>query len=63
MKLADIFKTLALGLTLLLAGCASPPQEAPRDEGVQDINPGERSVITAPSRESPAQDRLGERNI
>lgn len=61
MKLSDIFKTFALGL--MLTACASPPQEAPRDEGVQDINPGERSVITAPAREAPAQDTLGERNI
>lgn len=63
MNLVDICKSLVLGLSLALAACASAPQEAPRDEGVQDINPGERSVITAPSREAPAQDALGERNI
>lgn len=63
MKLGGICKLLGLGLILVLTACAAPQPETPEEPGVEDINPGERSVITAPGRQSPAQDRLGERNI
>lgn len=63
MKYSRFFKNLFLALPLfgLLAACGA--SQAPQsDPGVEDIAPGQKSVITAPERQ-PARDRLEERNI
>lgn len=47
---------------LLLAACASQPQPA-REPGVEDINPGEQSVITSPQPSQGNQTGISEKSI
>lgn len=60
----QILKKTALWipLALVLAGCAAPEQKA-QDPGVEDLNPGDRTVIEAPSRQQPNAGGVSERNI
>lgn len=53
---------LCLPLLILLAGCATQEAE-PAEPGVEDLAPGEKTVITAPSRQSGNQSGVAERNI
>ena len=49
-----------LGLIFLLA-CGGPTQR--EDPGVQDIKPGEKSIIQPPEKSDPLPNRIQERNI
>lgn len=50
----------ALGLLFLLA-CGGPTQR--QEPGVQDIKPGEKSVIQPPVKSEPLPNRIQERTI
>lgn len=47
----------ALAAAACLCACASAEAPAPQPrDGVEDLKPGDRSMIQAPSRSAPAQD-------
>lgn len=53
---------LFVPLLLILAGCATAEQ--PKHEpGVEDLNPGDKTVIEVPARQPAAQDGVSEKNI
>lgn len=66
MKTVKMLKNccLVLPLVFVLTGCGAPAQ-APQTEpaGVQDIQPGEKSIIQAPAANRSGSSQLEERNI
>lgn len=55
---------LAAPLIFVLAGCgASTPLPQGPSDGVQDINPGDKSIIQPPDANSAGSSQLEERNI
>lgn len=49
-------------LMFILAGCATVEQ--PRQEpGVEDLSPGDKTIIEAPAREPASQGGVSEKNI
>lgn len=66
MRTAKLLQNCAFVLPLLfaLAGCGAPanaPQEQPT--GVQDIQPGDKSIIQTPATSRGTDSQLEERNI
>lgn len=64
MKFFDCAKKslLPLACICLLAGCGASSTPVEEPGGVQDIQPGEKSVITPPSRQA-APAGIEERNL
>lgn len=62
-RYVNILRGVFLGLALAAAaGCA--PAVAPEESGgVQDINPGDKSMISAPASPAASQPSVQERNI
>ncbi|MBD5553658.1 MAG: hypothetical protein HDQ44_04900 [Desulfovibrio sp.] len=52
-----------LALAGLLAGCAGESAPRPENPGVEDINPGQQSIITSPGSSQGEQARIPEKNI
>ncbi len=58
------FFFIVLPLVLPLAGCGAAETPVAREPaGVQDINPGDQSVIQPPARQAEQGSQLEERNI
>ncbi len=56
------FQCLVFVGLLLLSACAGGNKQ--EDPGVEDIQPGDQSVIQSPSYQAPAKgDNIGEKNI
>lgn len=53
---------LPVACLFLLSGCGAPPAPVEDPGGVQDIQPGEKSVITPPSHQA-APTGIEERNL
>lgn len=63
MKFMRLFKASLLTASFLfLLGCAGQ-EAAQTDPGVEDLNPGEKSVIDSPSRQIDNQSSIKEKNI
>lgn len=63
MNLGKIFKLSILSLMLLFAAGCAAPSDTQTDPGVEDISPGQKSVISAPANQNRQQSEIGERNI
>lgn len=66
MKPGNLLRNSALALSLLfaLAGCSAPAQVPPAEPaGVQDIQPGDKSIIQAPANNRDSGSKLEERSI
>lgn len=61
--LATLALAALLGLSGLLAGCASESAPRPANQGVEEINPGQQSIIASPGSAQGNQSRISEKNI
>lgn len=55
------FFIVPISCIFFLSACASGVKEA--DQDVQDIKPGEKSIIQPPSSKAPSQSKIQEKNI